>query len=364
MNFVKNFLFLVVLSGFVLLSASSSYAQDNPASTNYFLKSYSTSAGGDESMDSTNYSMEGVAGEQIGDLANSTNFDNLPGLLYTQMANTAPVPTITNDSDYVNKLLVQLDNAGNPSDAKFAIAISDDNFVTTEYIQSDNTVGASLGAEDWQTYADWGGASGEFVVGLDPNTTYYFKVKAEHGLFTEGPWGPVTTGATSGLQISFDIDVSSIDEETASPYTVDLGSLSTSSVTTATDKVWVDFATNAPGGGYVYLFGTNGGLYSSTNGYTINAVSGNLSSLDEGFGVQYSSVAETSGGPMAVTSPYDGTGEVVGTVDTNPQEIFSTSSAPIVAGRASFTIKAKVDELTPASGDYSDTITIISAASF
>lgn len=335
-----------------------------PASTNYSLKSFSTNAGGDDTLGSSNYSLMGVVGEQGGDPLSSSNYRNWSGLLFTQMTNTPSAPTVTNDNDYTNKLLVKIDDASNPADTKFAIAISDDNFISTEYVQSDNTIGPTLASEDWQTYVDWGGASGEFAVGLIPNTTYYFKTKAEQGGFTEGPWGPVSSVATSALSISFDIDVSASDEETAPPYAVDMGDLSSGSVVTSTEKVWIDLATNAPGGGFVYVFGVNGGLYSSKNNYTISAVSGNLSALSEGFGLQYNSLGQTSGGPMAVSSPYDGAGEVVGLINTDPQEIFTTTSAPVVGGRASFVIKAKINDLTPSSPDYTDIITIISAASF
>lgn len=346
----------ILLISFFLLVA--------PASTNYSLKSYGFGSGGSAELTSSNFGMEGFLGEQGSNTLSSSNYQTLPGLLYTQMANTPTAPTVTNDGDYTNKLLVTINTENNPTDAEYAVAISDDNFVTTEYIQSDNTVGSTLGSEDWQTYTDWGDSSGEFVVGLDPDTTYYFKVKARHGNFTESPWSPLALTATSALSISFDIDVSATDSETSSPYLVDLGDLTPDSVTTSTEKVWVDLATNAPGGGFVFVYGSNGGLYSTKNNYTISAVTGNLSSLSEGFGIQYNSVTETSGGPFVVSSPYDGTGEVVGTIPQNPQEIFNTSSAPIVGGRASFVTKAKITDITPAAEDYSDTLTVISAATF
>ena len=334
-----------------------------PASTNYTLRSHTFSSGGEVGQ-SSNYSIESTLGEVSGDRANSSSYQNLQGLLYVQMANTPPAPTFVSSNDYTNKLLLTLDSANNPSDSQFAIAISTDNFTTTQYLQSDNTVGSVLGSEDWQTYADWGGSSGEFIIGLLPDTTYYVKVKARQGDYTEGPWGPTTSASTSALSISFDIDVSITDTETSSPYTLSLGSLSPGNVTTSTEKIWVDFSTNAPGGGYIYVLASNNGLYSQTNNYTISAVSGNLSSLEEGFGIQSDTLSESSGGPFLVSTPYDGSGEVVGTVTTQPQEIFNTSSQPIVNGRANFVTKAKVDELTPAATDYSNTITIISAATF
>lgn len=335
-----------------------------PASTNYSLQDYTFGAGGGTDQASSNYAMEVSLGEVVSDRANSSSYGILPGLLFTQMANTPSAPDFENSDDYTNKLLITINTENNPSDAEYAIAISTDNFSTTEYVQSDNTVGSTLGSEDWQTYADWGGASGELIVGLEPDTTYYVKVKARAGKFTEGPWGPVASAATSALTISFDIDVSATNTETSSPYVVTLGSLSSGSVATSTEKIWIDFSTNAPGGGYVYVLGTNSGLYSQSNNYTISSLSGNLSSETEGFGIQQDSTTQTSGGPLSVSSPYDGTGEVVGEVATQPQTIVTTSSQPVVNGRASFVTKAKISELTPAASDYTDTLTLISAATF
>ncbi|MBP9819703.1 hypothetical protein KBC79_03115, partial [Candidatus Woesebacteria bacterium] len=91
---------------------------------------------------------------------------------------------------------------------------------------------------------------------------------------------------------------------------------------------------------------------------------GNLTALSEGFGLQYASVGQSAGGPVAVDSPFDGTSETVGTLTTTPQRIFNSTSAPVTAGRASFVTKAKPSNLAPAASDYADTITIVAAASF
>lgn len=335
-----------------------------PASTNYSLKGYGFGSGGTDNSASTNYSINAITGEVSSSELSGSNYKTWPGLEFEQMANTPPAPTLTSDS-YYNKLLLTIDNGSNPSDAVFAVAISTDNFVAdTQYVQSDNTVGATLGSEDWQTYANWGGGSGEFIVGLDPSTTYYVKVKSEQGGFSESPWGPTASQATSALSLSFDIDVSSSDQETAAPYAVDLGNLSAGSVTTGTDKIWVDLNTNAANGGFVYVYGSSGGLYSTASNHTITAVSGDLSALSEGFGLQVSSVTEGSGGPLAAVSPFDGASENVGIVNTTIQPILDSSSAPVTSGRGSIALKAKISNVTPAASDYTDTITVISAASF
>lgn len=333
-----------------------------PASTNYQLKSFEFGGGGAD-LGSTNYALEGIFGETIGEQA-SANYQAWPGLIFVQQANTPRAPTFENTGNWYNKLKITINTSNNPSDASFAVAISDDNWATTNWVQDDNTVGSSLGIEDFQTYTNWGGASGEFIIGLSSSTTYKVRVKARQGLYTESPLGPEASAATVSPSLSFDIDVSSVDEETSPPYQVDLGDLALGSVTTASDKIWIDLATNAEAGGYVYLYGQNSGLLSSTASYTISALTGNLASQTEGFGVRGDSVSESSGGPLALVSPYDGAADNVGTVDTTIREILSSSSNPITGGRSSILVKAKPSTVTPAAADYVDTITMIASSTF
>jgi hypothetical protein len=334
-----------------------------PASSNYQLNEWSFGQGGAQQSASGNYELNSVLGEVSDNQLQSTNYGILPGLEFVQMANTPPAPAWTNDSDDYNKLKLVLNTGGNPSDAEFAVAISVDNFVTTLYVQSDDTVGTTLGSEDWRAYASWGSGSGVFVVGLSPNTSYTVKVKARQGDFTEGPWGPTANASTSQVSLTFDIDVAATDQETASPYQVDVGSLSIGSVITASDKIWVDLATNAEAGGVVYVYGTNSGLLSSTTNYTISSVTANLSAASEGYGLQIASTSQSSGGPLAEESPYDGSGETVGIVDTTVRGIFS-STTEIAGGRGSTNVKAKASSTAPAASDYSETLVMVASSTF
>ena len=279
-------------------------------------------------------------------------------------AHIPPAPSLTNPSSWYNKLKLIIDTGGNPSDTVFAVAISNNNWATTNWVQSDNTVGASLGIEDYQTYANWGGASGENIIGLDPNTTYWVRVKAWQGEFSESGLGPQASAATVNVSIDFDIDVSSSDTETAAPYALPFGTLSIGSVNTPSTKVWVDIDTNAQYGGYIYLSDNNSGLLSASTSYTIDGVTGNLGSLPEGFGAQSSTDIETSGGPLTAISPYNNSSENVGIIDTTIRELYSTSGNPITGGRGSFLLKAKPSNTAPASADYTDTLTIIAAGTF
>lgn len=347
--------YLIITSFFIFFSF--------PASTNYTLEGYEF-GGGDFDLGSSNYFMQGVLGETTELDQQSSSYKIGSGLIYVEEANTPAAPTLQNTDSWYNKLEIILNTSNNPTDATYAIAITDDDWATTEWVQNDNTVGATLGSEDFQTYANWGGASGEYIIGLQPDTTYKVKVKASQGQYTEGPLGPEASAATSNVSISFDIDVSSSDEETGPPYAVAMGELSFSSVSTATDKVWIDLSTNAELGAYVYIYDANAGLKSTATNYTIDAVSADLTGQTEGFGVRSDSVGQTSGGPLAAQSPYSGAGDTVGIVDTTVREVYSSTSNPITDGRGSLLIKAKASNLTPGATDYTDIITMIASGTF
>lgn len=334
-----------------------------PASTNYQLKDFGFGSGGEENMSSANYAIDGISGEQSNGSLAGSSYNLGSGLIFTQQANVPPAPAFTNPSNYYNKLKIVLATGSNPTDTKFAIAISTDDFVTTNYVQSDNTVGATLGSEDYQTYATWGGAGGFNVIGLLPSTTYKVKVKAMQGKFTETGYGPTATAATVSPQLTFDVDVSSTDSDTNPPFTITFSSLTAGTVFDGPDKIWVDFETNGESGGRVYIYGQNAGLLSSEKSTTILSASGDLSSLSSGFGAQGSTATQSSGGPFVISSPYNGSSNVVGIIDTSIRDIFTTT-APIVGGRASLLLKAKSNAVTPASADYAERITMIASGSF
>ncbi|MDQ3007972.1 MAG: hypothetical protein M3Q81_00050 [bacterium] len=337
-----------------------------PTSTTYKLNDFAFGSGGTDNSVSETYGLNAVTGEVSAGQLEGDTYDLGTGLIFTQQANTPGQPTLENTTgNLYNRLHFLVDTGTNPSDATFAIAISSDDFVTTNYIQNDNTVGPTLGSEDYQTYADWGGAGGDEVIGLQPNVTYSIKVKAMHGRFTETGWSAVDTAATLASQLSFDIDVG--DESAVNsdpPYIIDIGVLTPNTVTTGADRVWVDLATNGEGGGFVYVYGTNSGLKSTIANYTITSLNGNLAAAAEGFGLQSESVAQSSGGPLAKNSPFDGSSDVIGEVTATSQTIFNSSSQPVVGGRGGIAVKAKASTQTPAASDYIEVLTVIASAAF
>jgi hypothetical protein len=333
------------------------------ASTNFRLDAYGVGSGGSSNSSSGSFRLNGITGEASNTGATGSAAGASTGLNPTQQAHVPAAPTVTNPASYYNKLHIVIDNGGNPTDATFAIAISTDSFATTQYIQNDNTVGSALGTEDYQTYTAWGGASGFDVIGLNPSTTYYVKVKAEHGDFTESAYSPVASAATVGPSLTFDIDVASTDTETAPPYATNFGNLLAGTVTDSPQRIWIDLETNGTSGGTVFVASTNSGLASTLASYTISALTGDLSSLSEGFGAQSVSATQSGGGPLAAQSPYNGSSGNVGITDTTLRQIY-VSANPVTAGRASLVLKAKSKTDTPAASDYTDTLTLIAAASF
>lgn len=248
-----------------------------PASTNYQLHDYGFGSGGGDDGVSTNYSLYQLSGEQVGQLSLSANYKHGSGLAFAHQANVPAAPTLTSN-DYYNKLMLTLNPGSDASDTQYAIAISTDNFTTTNYVQDDNTVGAALGDEDWQTYAQRGGASGFFVIGLAKDTTYTAKVKARHGDFTETGWGPTASAATTNVSISFsisgvasDTSVEGVTTDVISTSTsVPFGELSFNQRREAAQRVTV--TTNAVGG-YTVLLRQVSAL-ANTTGNTLAAVSG------------------------------------------------------------------------------------------
>ncbi|MFC1646974.1 hypothetical protein ACFL1A_01690 [Patescibacteria group bacterium] len=235
-----TFRYLILLIFISLIIAKSVLA--GPTSSNYELKNYGFGAGGSSNSASLNYMMNAIVGEQSATIS-STNYNVGGGLIYTQQANLTQAPTFSNPSSTYDRLKFIINNGSNPTDATFAIAITDDSWATVQYIQSDFTPGSSLGTEDWLTYTGWGGASGKYVTGLTQDTTYKIHVKARHGNFTETEWSADATADTSVPSLTFGI---SSDTVTFDPLT------SGNSWTDSSKSTVLTTSTNAYNGYTVY----------------------------------------------------------------------------------------------------------------
>lgn len=337
-----------VLSGILILSLS--YFGAFSASTNYELKSYAFGPGGTNSSHSTTYYTQSTLGETTNNKSASTNYIGYNSSIQAEQLNVPPAPTLSNGSNsYYDKLLVTINTGGNPSDSTYAIAVSDNNFTTTNYVQSDGSLGSN---QFYQSYSSWGGASGSYIIGLNPSTTYEVKVAAMEGMFTNTEFGAYATISTVAPSITFSVSTNSIN----------LGSLLPGSILT-NNSLGFTFSTNANDGGSVYVTGQNNGLYSPTVNYTIPAYTGNLSSQSEGFGLQIINPTETSGGPFTGVSPFNGTGNNVGAESSTPQQILN-SGLPINGASANASMQAIISSTTPSASNYQEVLTFEADANF
>ena len=317
----------------------------------YQLQSYGLGPGATNTSSSATYSLQGSAGEQANGITNSVTYTAKNGSIQTEQLNIPPAPTLSNGSGvYYNKLNFVISTGGNPSDSKFSVAVSTNNFTATiGYVQADGTVNAS---QVYQTYTAWGGSSGSFITGLSPSTTYEARVAAQQGKFTNTNFGAYATASTVGLTTTFSV----------TPNTVSIGSLLPGSVITSSNLTF-SFTTNGNTGGSVYVSGTNSGLLSSSQSHTIPAFSGNLTAQSEGFGIQATNATQTSGGPFNIASPFNGTSHTVGADTTVPTQILTTTSA-ITGGSATSNLQAIASTNTPTGTDYQENLTFIAAGSF
>jgi hypothetical protein len=332
-------------------------------SSSYKIEGEEITSGG-QSEESANYSVWETIGNWYSDKFEGTSYNLGGGPTQQIQANVPGQPTFQNDTgNRYDRLKFIIDNGGNPTDATFAIAITDDDWSTTNFIQTDGTIGSTAA---YQTYANWGGASGEFVTGLTPDTTYKIKVKAERGDFTESAYSLEASAATVDPTITFDIDIGASAGETAAPYAVAIGELYFNTITTGTNKIYLDLATNAEVGATVYVKDANNGLHSSSASYTISSSSEQLQTgqdTNDGFGLQNGTWSAGSG-TWNENATFDVSGDNVGGVSTSWAELANTNTDPIISGSGEIFIKAVAAKATPSTDDYEDTITFRVVATY
>ena len=320
-----------------------------PTSTNYTLKSYDFGSNGSSS--SSSYSLKATTGP--GGTSSSTNYVLPVGVKASMTAPTPPAPTVTNPGSYYDRLKIVLNVSSFPTDTKYLIAISPDNFTTTYYVHSDQTIGLTASLSDYQTYTAWGGASGFFVLGLQNNTTYTVKVAALQGAATGSGFGPTASAATQPPTVTFALTTSLTSTP---PFAVDFN-LTPGVATTGTATVTATVTTNANNGGSVLVKDSNTGLTSSSRSFTIASAGADLSSANSGYGAQVASVSQSSGGPMVAQSPFNVSSNNVGGLTTAFQPLANFAAA-VNTGAVTMQLIAKGDITAPVATDYSDVVTL------
>jgi hypothetical protein len=342
----------------ILVSAALLFAQ-SPSSTNFTLKAYDVGSGGG-SGSSTNFQVDAVTGTQNGADGSSTNFELQSGFSPTRNSNVPPAPTLANPSSEYRRLRITINNGNNPSDSLFAVSISPDSFTTTYYVKSDLSIGSTLALSDYRTYTGWGSGSGQWIDGLSSSTTYTVKVKAIQGDFSESAYGPTASAATVAPSVTFGIETSATSTP---PFSATFSSLTAGTVHNANEDIIGTITTNAVSGADVLIAGSNTGLNSASQSYTIASATADLASAGSGYGGQIISTSQSSGGPITSLSPFSSGGDQVGQISSSLQRL-ANSSVAVTSGSFTLRLKAKTLPSDPGASDYTDTLTIIATPLF
>lgn len=336
------------------------------SSTNYTVENPSVDSGG-ENSNSTNYNERESIGGSNDSAASSTNYRAFPGFVQHAYPGIPGQPTLVNTGGVLyNALDFIIATAGNQTDTTYAIAISSDNFTTTNFIQADDTVGSSA---VWQSYTSWGSGTGQRVTGLIANTTYQIKVKARYGFDTETAYS-VTASATTGgptLTVSFagvnsgtTISGATTTVTTAS-NAISYGSLTPNVTAVAAQTITV--STNATGG-YTTTLEQDGDLRNN-GGDAISAVSGSNASpaawptgITTGFfGYHTTDTTLCTGTTGRFTS-----NNTYAAATTTPSEI-ACSTTTVTNEQTSLVYKVEIGTMQDA-GTYQNIVTYITTAQF
>jgi hypothetical protein len=371
---IKETSLLLWLAALLIIVVPTVVFAETLSSTNYNIEG-ATLDGGGEASSSTNYSSrDSISGEESGD-SSSTNYKNPSGFQTIAYPGVPATPTLTNTGSVLYNSLDFIVATGNgqQDDTTYAIAISADDFATTYFIQTDDTLGSS---EAWQTYAGWNSGTGERVTGLLPSTTYKIKVKASYGsgsnaADSESGYSQTASATTSAPSLT--VSISGI----ASGNSV--GGLTTTVTSTATSIGYgsltigdgspniaaqsVTVTTNATGG-YTSTVQQDQDL-TSTNGDSIATVSGtNASPAIFGTGVTTGRFGyhTTDSSLCTGTSSRFSTNDTYAALDISPKEI-ACSTGAVTSEVTNLVYKLVIGNLQEA-GDYQNTVTYITTATF
>jgi len=279
---------------------------------------------------------------------------------------------------------IEIDDQNNPYDTLYLVRIIDDDTSTTYYLQSDYSISTSFDINDFLDQCDLEGIdpdeptcdTGEGredtdlqksnIIGLRSNTQYTVDVIALHGDYTGSGFSPTATATTEDVTLVLDLDVAIADTETAAPYSIDLGALTSVATSTPAESIWIDLGTNNAGGINLYVTDLQDGLYQSATTTTIPSETEDIDdggNTNGGYGLKTLSVSESALGPLKNSGTIyvtAGSNEV-GKLDSTVNELILYTNTTggtygqINEGRGKIAVKAKSSTTNP-SGTYVDTI--------
>jgi hypothetical protein len=398
---MKKFRFILVVAVIVLSAMTIlvrySFAQNMTSPSGFEIIDPTISAGGNDDQVSTTATYllrESIGVSFMDERFESANYKLEVGTGYTFEAQTPSISyfsatdgtmeNICGHGGCYDRARFELDAEGNPTDTLYLIEISDDSWTTVQYVDGPtHVISSSKDINDYLTETSWeGGAwTEDNVLGLTPGTEYKVRARALNGDFSESEAGPDQTASTTVPQIYLDLNIAGGTwSSTSAPYSIDLGEVSKTSVTTATDYIWIDLGSNALSGAILSVRDANNGLYSATTGETIASQSEDLNTQSEGYGLKIdtSKRLPASGQPgfLRESTTYNAAGgDEVGAISTSPTTILCSieetggncsggTGTPVHEGRAAIWIKARSSFTRGSATDYTDTITFSATGTF
>lgn len=331
--------------------------------------------GGGEESSSNNYrSRDSISDIESGD-STGTDYRNPSGFQPGAYPGIPDQPTLVNTGGLLYNSLdfVVVPGPGQQTDTTYAIAISSDDFATTYFIQPDDTLGA---VEAWQSYTDWGGGSGERVVGLLPNTTYKIKVKASYGggshaQDSESGYSleasattiaPSLTVSIAGVNIGQTI-AGQMTTVTSTATSIGFGVLTVGDGSPNIAAQTITVTTNATGG-YTATARHDQDLTSQNNDVIATVSGTNASPLAFGTGVTTGRFGyHTTDDSLCTGTPNRFlANDTYARMETTPYEI-ACDAGPVTSQVTSIIYKLVIGNLQPA-GDYQSTVTYITTATY
>lgn len=198
------------------------------------------------------------------------------------------------------------------------------------------------------------------VTNPSSNGTYVIDIAG-----TFGDSGSLAVAIASDEQLVITASVDPTITFSLSANSTAFGTLSSSSVTTASPNITLTVSTNAESGYSITVqdagSGSNPGLYNSSAASLIGSADYSYTNTTDlssvaGYGIQASSASAT------IDTRYDQTGTTVGGFEITPQTL-ATYGSPASSHTVTITSKAKVTGST-AAGSYTDTVTFIATGNF
>ncbi len=414
---LNRFIGVVIVSSVVLIGAYAVNGLDTIKaqnqqldSTNYRLLDPTVDSGGGAG-DSANFSLLGSTGNptsdarlESGSYAIGSGFPsgimanvplltcaegntNLAASTCLHLPNAAGMDGECGTPGCYDRGKVEIDRQGNPNDTLYLVRLVNQTSSITYYLQSDHSVATTYDISDYMTICELQGRdpndtacddSGDGnwnadlqssnIFGLTAATQYLVSARALSGDFTETQFSPTLTLQTENPSLIMDLDIGTTSAaSTVGPHVINLGTLTPSTVITATNQIWLDLGTNAAGGMNTYVRDLNNGLLETPG--IIASASADLAVAASGYGLKTSSTTQTALGPLQRAATYNTAGaDQVGGLSTSDTLILftdelSTNRGPLTGGRAGLQVKAKSTPAT-APGNYSDLVTFTMIGNF